>query len=92
MVPDVALRRRLTDEIPRVPRAFYDAALMMPSGWRDRPAAYVQLSPAYDAEARAAWHLAWPVETLNGRHLDTATQPVVVADAVQRACSALGIG
>ena len=53
LVPDPTQRRLVVSEIPRVPRSFYDGAIALPSRWWTRPAAYVQLSPAYAAGARA---------------------------------------
>jgi hypothetical protein len=82
LVPDDALRRRLVDEIVRVPRSFYDASFELPQGWYSRPAGYLQLSPAYDAEATRADDWGWPVARLDGKHLDVAVRPVVVAHHV----------
>jgi hypothetical protein len=79
LVPDDALRRRLVDEIVRVPRSFYDASIELPQGWHSRAAAYLQLSHAYDAEATRAAHWGWPTTRLDGQHLDVVVRPQVVA-------------
>ncbi len=79
LVPDDALRRRLVDEIVRVPRSFYNASIDLPPGWRSRPAGYLQLSPTYAAEATRANHWGWPVARLDGQHLDVTIRPGVVA-------------
>jgi hypothetical protein len=79
LVPDDALRRRLVDEIVRVPRSFYDASIDLPQSWFSRPSGYLQLSPAYDAEATRADHWGWPIVRLDGTHLDVAVRPDVVA-------------
>jgi len=82
LVPDDALRRRLVDEIVRVPRAFYDTAIDLPPEWASRPAGYVQLSRAYEAEATRAEEWGWPTIRLDGRHLDVTVQPEMVAGHV----------
>lgn len=79
LVPDDALRRRLVEEIVRVPRSFYDASVALPPGWHTRPAGYLQLSAAYDAEATRADQWGWPVARLEGQHLDVTVRPGLVA-------------
>jgi len=84
LVPDPALRGVIEADGPAVPRALYDEAVPVPDGWSDRPAAYLQLSPAYDAEAAEARRRGWPVERLTGGHLDLATRPSDVLAALDR--------
>jgi hypothetical protein len=79
LVPDDELRLRLVDEIVRVPRSFYDTPIDVPRGWNTRPAAYLQLSPAYDDEAARASQWGWPIARLIGQHLDVTVRPDVVA-------------
>ena len=54
------------DEIPRLPRSFYDEAITLPTGWWTRPAAFLQLSPAYDEERKAAEGTVGPSPTSTG--------------------------
>jgi hypothetical protein len=81
-VPDDALRASIAADIPRLRRSFYDGTVPLPDGWWSRPAAYVQLSPAYeDHRARAAGY-GWPVRRNNGGHLDLVTRPELVGHLV----------
>lgn len=82
MVPDEAVRRELTAEIPRVPRSFYDEPVPTPVAWHARPAAFLRLSAAYDEEASRAEGWGWPVTRLDGQHLDVCTRPSLVAEHV----------
>jgi hypothetical protein len=83
LVPDRTQRQHLVAEIPRVPRSFYDATVVLPANWWTRPAGYLQLSPAYDEERDRAAGWGWPTAYLPGRHLDTCTVPAAVADAIR---------
>jgi hypothetical protein len=82
LVPDETLRRRIVEEIPRVPRSFYADAVPLPASWQIRPAAYLQLSPAYDEERIRAEGWSWPVGHLTGGHLDVAVDPDRVAGCI----------
>jgi hypothetical protein len=82
LVPDPILRRRIVDEIPRVPRSFYDAAVPMPLQWWTLPAAYLQLSPGYDEDRCRAETWSWPTIKLTGRHLDLCVRPDLIAEHV----------
>ena len=79
LVPDAALRAQLIDEIPRVPRSFYDHRVVLPPEWWTRPAVYLQLSPAYDDDRARAESYGWPTASLDGQHLDLVTRPADVA-------------
>jgi hypothetical protein len=83
LVPDPALRAEIGDEVPRVPRSFYDHLVELPVQWWTRRAAYLQLSPAYDDDRARAQSYGWPVATLDGAHLDLATRPADVAALVR---------
>lgn len=82
LVPDETLRRRITAEIPQLPRSFYDEAVSMPSQWWTRPSAYLQLSQAYDDDRTRAELWRWPTSRLAGRHLDVCVTPDLIADRV----------
>lgn len=77
-VPDPALRAAIEAEAPRLPRAFYAEAVPVPPSWPPPRVGYLQLSPAYDADAAEAARRGWPVRTLTGNHLDLATRPAEV--------------
>jgi hypothetical protein len=73
------LRARIEAEQPRLARAFYAESVPVPASWPPARVAYLQLSPAYDADAAEAAALGWPVRSLPGQHLDLATRPDEVA-------------
>jgi hypothetical protein len=58
-------------------------------GWRDGPAAYLQLSEPYYCEAATARELGWPVVTSRSHHLTLLTDPSMVADALHELISQL---
>jgi hypothetical protein len=79
LVPDPELRARIEAEQPRLARALYDEAVPVPASWPPARVGYLQLSPAYAAEAAEAAARGWPVRVLPGGHLDLATRPEEVA-------------
>jgi RimJ/RimL family protein N-acetyltransferase len=88
LVPDATDRHDL-DEAPRVPLAFYDAAVPVPDGWTNIPCGYVRLSAAYDGAATEARRRGWPVVRADGTHLDPITRPAEVVRAVRLVLSVL---
>jgi pimeloyl-ACP methyl ester carboxylesterase len=82
LVPDTVLRAQIAEEAPEVPLAFLKEA--RPSAEWTGPAGYLQLSPAYDADAAAAKKLGWPVRRLDSHHLAAATDPDLVATELVR--------
>jgi hypothetical protein len=81
LLPDDALRAEVEAEGHRLPGDFYDVAVPVPDSWPEAGARYVQLSPAYDADAAEARARGWPVVGgPGGGHLDVATDPARVAD------------
>lgn len=90
LVPDEAVRRAIAAETPRLPRSFYDEAITLPELWWTRPAAYLQLSPAYDDERSRAARWDWPTGHLDGGHLDVVVHPDLVAEHVRRLATMIG--
>jgi hypothetical protein len=82
VLPDDSLRRLVVSEIPRVPRSFYDQSVPLPEAWWTRPAAYLQLSPAYDDDRIRAERWGWPTCQLMGHHLDLVSRPDAIARIV----------
>lgn len=80
LVPDTVLRAQIAEEAPEVPLAFLKEP--RPSVEWSGPAAYLQLSTAYDRDAAEAKRLGWPVRRLHTNHLAPATEPEVVAEAL----------
>jgi hypothetical protein len=81
LLPDPVARSRFEADVPRLPISWFDDAAAVPP-WSDLPAGYVQLSPPYADGAATARSRGWPVETLDGTHVSTATQPDAVAGAI----------
>jgi pimeloyl-ACP methyl ester carboxylesterase len=85
LVPDAALRRALTQELPQLPIAFLEQRIPSPSEWDRAPCAYLLLSEAYSASAVEARKRGWPVEMITGaQHLHIAVAPEAVTDALLR--------
>jgi hypothetical protein len=82
LVPDPRQRATIVDEIPRVPRAFYEQSFALPPNWWTGPMAYLQLSGAYDEDRARAEAWGWPTAGIEGHHLDVVTRPALVAEAV----------
>jgi hypothetical protein len=80
-LPDADLRARVAAEAPRLPADFYAVPVPVPASWPQGAVRYVQLSPAYDADAAGARQRGWTVVgDGSGRHLDVVTRPAAVAD------------
>lgn len=82
LLPDTADRERLTTDMPRLPRAFYDAPVDVPHGWSGGPCAYLRLSAAYDDALADATARGWPVASIDSTHLGVYTEPSRVFDAI----------
>lgn len=74
----------LRSDMPRLHRSFYDAAVPVPEGWSAGGCAYLQLSPAYDDERRAATGFGWPTAVIDGTHLSIYSDPSAVLAAVEQ--------
>jgi len=79
MLPDPADREAFVRGLPRVPFAFAEATCPDQDQWERLPAAYVQLSGAYEAEAREAERRGWPVRRAALHHLAMVSDPDKVA-------------
>jgi hypothetical protein len=82
LLPADEARETVIGEIPAVPRSFYDQEIALPPSWWTRPAAYLQLSPAYDEELGRATAWGWPTRAVAGGHLDVVVHPNTVAGHV----------
>jgi hypothetical protein len=87
LITDPELRAEIADEAPEVPIAFLKEE--RPEVAWEGPAGYVQLSDAYETDARNAEELGWPVRRLDTHHLAPATAPAPVAQAVLEVLAAL---
>jgi hypothetical protein len=48
LFPDQATRQAVTAEQPRLPLAYYEALVPVPTGWDAQPCAYLLFGPPYD--------------------------------------------
>ncbi|HET7899838.1 MAG TPA: alpha/beta fold hydrolase [Candidatus Nanopelagicales bacterium] len=82
LLPDPEQRRRVVEDQPRLPLAYYQQELPTPDPWWTLPRAYLRLSAAYDAELAEARAAGWPTAALDGGHLHQVVDPVAVEDVV----------
>ncbi|WP_374570157.1 hypothetical protein [Phenylobacterium sp.] len=80
LVPDEAAREAVLSELEPLPITYFEEAA--PALELSGPAAYLRLSGAYDAEARIAGRLGWPVIQLPLHHLAIVTHAAAVAGAL----------
>lgn len=80
LVPDEAQRTALVAELEPLPLDYFDESA--PPALVAAPAAYLQLSGAYDDEARAATRQGWPVVRLPLHHLAMLSHADAVAGAI----------
>lgn len=72
-IPDAQQRLRFVDELPRLSLRYFEQPT--PTTTWDGPAAYLQLSPGYVADADRAAAAGWPVHRLADDHLAILTGP-----------------
>ena len=81
LVPDEDLRAALVAELEPLPLAYFEE--VAPAGELAAPAAYLQLSAAYDDEGRVAGRCGWPLMRLPLHHLAMLTDPLPIAAALE---------
>jgi len=83
LIPDPAARRHFAAGCPRLPLAMFEEVHPPVPRWPDAPAAYLQLSEAYEDQAAAARELGWPVAERASHHLAPLTDPAMVAESLR---------
>jgi hypothetical protein len=78
LIPDPAARR-FAAGCPRLPLAMFEEVHSPAPQWPDAPAAYLQLSEAYQDQANKARELGWPVAQRMSQHLAPLTDSALVA-------------
>jgi hypothetical protein len=68
---------------PRLPLSYFTSRVAVPSGWFDRPCAYLAFGDTYADEVAFALAQEWPLTVLPGRHLHQLVAPVEVAAAIE---------
>ena len=81
LVPDEDLRAALIAELEPLPLAYFEEAA--PADELAVPAAYLQLSSAYDVEGRLAGQYGWPLVRLPLHHLAMLTDPHPIAATLE---------
>lgn len=81
LIPDDDARQTVIADLEPLPLAYFEE--IAPAVEMTGQAAYLQLSGAYDEEARRANRLGWPVVRLPFNHLATVTQGPAVAGAIE---------
>jgi hypothetical protein len=82
LFPDDEMRRRIEAEEPRLPLTYFSQSIDAPTGWDERPAAYLAFGDTYAAERADAESRGWPTLTLAGNHLHMLVDPDAVARAI----------
>jgi hypothetical protein len=82
LIPDPAARRHFAADCPQLPLAMFEEVHPPTPQWPDAPAAYLQLSEAYQDQAAAARELGWPVAERMSHHLAPLTHPGMVAESL----------
>ena len=90
LVPDPAALMALTSELEGLPLDFLEEAA--PAMTLQSPAAYLQLSGAYDDEGQYAVRQGWPVVRLPLHHLAMLTHAEAVAGAIHGLAARLPAG
>lgn len=79
-IPDPTARAAFLADLPRVPFAFLEATAPDDNRWERLPAAFVQLSKGYEANAARAEQRGWPVRRAKLNHLAMVGEPAAVAE------------
>lgn len=79
LLPDPQTRSAVSAEQPCLPLSYYEQQIPVPSGWDNRPCAYLLFGPPYDRMAQEARERGWNVEQVPGRHLHQLVDPEAVA-------------
>jgi hypothetical protein len=84
LVPDPDLRQAIVAEVPQLPLSYFQHPVPMPADWARQRCAYLLLSEAYRPDADEARSRGWPTVELTGAHLDIATRPTEITEALLR--------
>ena len=90
LIPDPGARRRFAVGCPPLPLAMFGEIHPPAPRWPDAPAAYLQLSEAYQEQADKARELGWPVMQQLSHHLALLTEPGRVASSLHELIGQLG--
>jgi hypothetical protein len=83
LIPDPDTRQHFAAGCPPLPLAMFEETHPPAPQWPDAPAAYLQLSEAYQDQAAKARELGWPMTEQIGHHLAPLTQPGQIAGSLR---------
>jgi hypothetical protein len=83
LFPSREVQEQVEDVQQRLPLSYFAGTLPAPSGWDQRPGAYLGFGQTYAAERAAAAARGWPTAALDGRHLHLLVDPDRVAAEIQ---------
>lgn len=79
LFPSQDARSAVEREQQRMPLSYFSASVQVPSGWDDRPVAYLGFDDTYSQDQAEAARRQWPVATMPGGHLHMLAEPDAVA-------------
>jgi hypothetical protein len=82
LFPDPAVRAAVEQQQRRLPLTYFEDTIDVPQRWADRPCAYLSFGEGYASEAAEARRAGWPVQTLDGAHLEMLVHPGQVSEAI----------
>jgi hypothetical protein len=91
LFPNVEVREQVEREQQRLPLSYFSQSLPVPSGWDNRPGAYLAFGDTYLLERQDAATRGWPVHTLSGGHLHMLVDPPRVAAEINDLLVVMGV-
>ena len=82
LFPDTSVRQAVEREEQRLPLTYFTSRIPVPSGWTERPAAYLAFGETYADERERAARLGWPTRTIAGDHLHALHDPAAVGTSI----------
>jgi len=86
LFPDTSVREAVEREQQRLPLSYFTSRVPVPSGWTERPAAYLAFGETYAEERERAARLGWPTRTMAGQHLHALHDPAAVGASILDLC------
>jgi hypothetical protein len=82
LFPDDTIRSIVERQQRRLPLAYFGDFVHAAPGWANRPCAYLAFGDGYATEAARAREHGWPVQGVNGDHLEMLFHPDEVGRAI----------
>lgn len=91
LFPNPEVREQVELAQLRLPLSYFAETLPAPSGWDQRPGAYLGFGQTYAPERAAAAARGWPTAVLDGQHLHLLVDPDRVAAGIQALLGQAGL-